>query len=872
MQNILDVHQALRRPITSKINFAEAQILQGKLYEDVKKNDLLVAQKSFDTWTQSTRVQDTLLYPEAGFDVYTKTKLLEFAGQVYAFRGQRGGTDFPTTPQSLGTVFRYDIATDTWTAIFNIPGRFSADRGSAIDAVIYQGTMWFAIGCQDDTARNDSFLSVYFWNGTTFVLQADLNGTPTNGSVAQHVREVSLAVFNDRLFLTTASNQGSPLYGYNGQSWTTINSQHNPDSIDQYISKLIVFNDTLYWVQQANTSTVRLSRYLHNPNPASTTYLFTYNYTSFDVARRMNNMDFVVYNNTVLMVFNMDNHTTIRYTVNMQQFSLMYPTGNWTGRSGEDFKDGLNSQWASRWYLSSDNELYLILGGTADRFQFFKIHDSLENVDFHERYTTQYLGYGPDVGADLYDFDFIEHQGYLLATTGQANNIQRFYRIPLDIGNNNNNLVWTPAFQYTRSDDYEINQDTTPYSWRQQLMRGVAFQVFDGDLYKAASSQYFPFLLSWKLVNNKWQKIADPDALPAGDARQVAMEVHDGELYLAVGNFDSGPRTLTYKWTGTGWTKLIDMSPLDDQNNGIALKSFGNRLYLAITSVDSGNRIRVFDWDGFVWTYRSDLPSRPGNSTRPPSLEVHANQLYLAVAGGNSSFDIYLWRLNADLINWSSLTSNIDNQPTNNTNGVALKAFNGNLYMSCVSNSVSRIWKWNGSSFITMTSPVNWANAATMNTSTNSVENMSQAITFLVYKNRLYLFRRDNQHFPRFRMYSLIDEANGVWKSHKRWRPATERSNGLPDWQFAAVEFGDDAYISYVNGSDNHRPHMEDLNISPPGLVSVFPRADIKSFYGIGIANEDGLINDTINITSLTPDFNLYKNNGWEQMVWQRTG
>lgn len=872
MQNILDLHQALRAPITSKINFAESQILQGKLYDEVKKNDLLVAQKSFDTMIESTRVQDTALFPVAHFDVYTKTKLIEFAGQVYAFRGQRGGPAFATNPQSLGTVYRYDSIADTWTAIFNIPGRFEADRGVSIDAVIYQNTIWFAMGSQDDTSRNDNHLAVYFWNGTTFVHQANLNGTPSNSSNAQTVREVSMVVFNERLFLATASNNGSPLYGYNGQTWTTINSNHSPDVVDQYYSKLIVHNHTLYWVQGSEAVNVRLSRYLHSNNPTSTNYTWAFNYLSFNVGRRFNNCDIVSHNNTVFMLFNREHHTTIRYSVNMQQFNILYATGNWHSRNGEDYKDPLNSQNAGRWYQSGDNELYMVLGGTADRMQFFQIHDSLENVDLHERFTVQYLGYGPAVGSDLYDFDFIEYHGNLLMTTGQSGNFHKFYRIPLDVTNNNQHLVWTPAFQFTRSDDYEINQDKTEYTWRQELARGVAFQVYEGELYKAMSSQYFPHLLSWKLVNNKWQKIQDPDAVPAGDARQVAMELHDGEMYLAVGNFNSAPRTLTYKWTGAGWTKLIDMSPQDNENNGISLKSFGNRLYLAITTLNSGNRIRVYDWDGFVWTYRSNLPTRPNNTVRVPSLEVHANQLYLAVASGNGSPDISLWRLNSDLINWTNMNGNITSQPTNNTNGVALKAFNGNLYMSCVSDSLSRIWKWNGSSFITMTNPVGWVNAATMNTSTNSVENMSQAITFLVYKNRLYLFRRDNGHFPRFRMYSLIDEANGVWKSHKRWRPSPERSNGLPDWQFAAIEFGDDAYISYVNGSDNNRPHMQDLKISPPGLVAVYPRPDIKSYYGIGIANEDGVFNDIINITSLTPDYNLYKDNGWEQMVWQRTG
>lgn len=864
MQNILDLHQALRAPITSKINFAEAQILQGKLYEDVKKNDLLVAQKSFDTWTESTRVQDTALFPVAHFDVYSPTKLIEFAGQVYAFRGQRGGLAFPTTPQSLGTVFRYDVATDTWTAIFNIPGRFDADRGTAIDATTFQDTMWFAIGSQDDTARNDNHLAIYFWNGTTFVHQANLNGTPGNSTISQHVFEVSLVTFNDRLWVTTASNSSSSLHAYNGQTWTNI-SNHSPDIALQRTGKLIVFENDLYWYQtNSSSSNLHISRYYRQDNPTATNYQWQFSYRTHNTGRtNWQRSDVVVYNHYVFFVFNLDHHVRIIYTPNMHDFYTMYATGHGYGRLGEDFTDGINAQWAVRWYKSSDNELYMIRGGTAARMQFFKIHDSLDNTNFWERFTIQYIGETNfTVGGNLYHFDFIEYQGYLLATIGQSNTIPRFYRIPLDIGNNNNNLVWTPAFQYTRSDDYEVNHYSVEYSHMQLKPRGVALQVYNGELYKAVTSTFFPFLLTYKFVNNKWEKFADPAALPAINVRHCAMEVHDGELYLAVANWTSGPRTLTYKFTGTAWIKLIDLDPFDTNNFGVTLKSFAGSLYLTVTAENTGNRIRVYVWNGVGWTHMPDLPTRPNGIAYMSVLEVHDNRLYLATAAWSSTNDIYLWRLNTAGTGWDSLTSALAVQPNNNTSAVALKSFNGNLYLSSNSDVNSRIWKWNGNQFIEMNRPDNWFNNSSGR----------YAMIFFEYKNRLYLIRGDAGAAPYFRLYSLIDEANGVWKSHKRWRPSTLAQGGYALWQFAAAEFGDNAYMAYTNDADNHRPGIQNLRLSPPGLVSVFPRADIKSFYGIGIANEDGLVNQTINIISLTPDYNLYKDNGWEQMIWQQIG
>jgi hypothetical protein len=865
MQNILDIHQALRRPITSKVNYAQAQILQGKLREDVKKNDLLIAQKSFDQdlWQTSTRVQDTVLYPQGFFDVYAPQKILEFNGELYAFRGHLGGTASPTNPTSLGTVFKYNLATDTWTAIYNIPVRWDADRGTAIDAAVYQGTMWFVIGAQDDTARNDNFMGIYFWNGITFIHQADLNGTPNNAAVSHHVFEVSMVAFNERLFVTSASNQSSALFAYNGQTWTNI-TNNAPDTISQRTGRLVVFEDDLYWLQtNSTTNTLWISRYLHNSTPTSTTYTWQLNVRSFNTGRaNWQTMEVIVHNHTLFILLNLDHHTRVIYTPNLWDFYIMYSTGNFYGRLAEDYKDGINSQWAARWFKSSDNDLYMMLGGTAGRIQFFRIQDRLNNLDFHSRFTIEYLGFGPSVGTSLYDFDMVEYQGYLIIATGQANTVQNFYRIPVSATNNNGNLVWTPAFQYTRSDDYEVNHTDQDYGWMQQRPRGVTFQVYNGELYKAMSSVFYPFIVTWKLVSNKWQKIAEPDVLPAGEVRQVSMEVYDGELYLAVANWASAPFTLTYKWTGASWIKLIDLNPIDTNSQSVKLKTFGNILYLATVNWSAGNRIRTYYFDGTLWISMPDLPSRPNNEMRMVDMEVHNNQLYLAMAAWNSSFDVYLYRLNSDLLNWTSLTGNIPTQPNNNCSAVALKSFNGNLYMAANSDVNSRIYKWDGSSMQLMTSPTNWFNAASDR----------RSMAFLEYEGRLFLIRGDGGAAPYFRMYSLINEATGQWKAHKRWRPNTLTTGGYAWLQLSAIVHNGEAYISFVNDADNHRPGMQDLKISPPGLIKVHPRQDVRNIYSIGIANEDGLEGSTISIVSFSPDYNLFKNNGWEQMTWQQTG
>ena len=859
MQNILDLHQALRRPITSKVNYADSGIVQGILREKVKKNDLLIGQRQFADWTESTRVQDTANFPEAYYDVQSGHKLIEFAGDLWFIRGQRGGATYATSPQSLAIVYRYNHSTDTWTAIFNVPGRFSADRTYSVDAAIFQGTLWFAVGHQDESSRNDNFVSVFYWNGTTFVFQADLDGTPSNSSIAQEVRDLSMVVYNDRLFLTTASNTGSSLYAYNGQTWTFIQN-HVPVTADQKTSKLIVFEDDLYWCQtNVSNNTNYISRYLRNDNPTSTSYQWQYNYRNFDTGRaNWHRQDIIVHNNMVFFLFQLDHHTRIHFSPNMHDFYRMYSTGNWHGRLGEDYKDGINSQMASVWHQSSDGNLYMILGGTADRAQWFKIHDSTENVDYHERYSIQYLEYGPDVGPDLYSTDFIEYQGYLHMVTNQADNRPRFYRMNLYNGTLNNGVRWTPAFRYTRNDDYEINHYEADYSWMQQRPRGVAYQIHEGDLYKAMTSVYYPYLITWKFVNNKWQKIADPDILPYGDVRTCEMEVYNNELYLAVANWNGTPRTLTYKWTGVAWSKLIDLSPIYSESFGVSLKSFGGRLYLAVANYNQHHKVQVYYFDGIIWTYTTNIPSYPNSTTYRVSLEEYSGQLYMAMAAGSSSSDIYFYRLNSDLVNWTSLTSAIVTQPSSTCYEVDLKTFNGNLYMAANSSSVSRIYKWNGSQMIEMTQPPGWYNASSRH-----------AIQFFEYKNRLYLLRGDNGAAPYFSVYSLVDEANGVWKTHNRWKPSWLTHGGYAQLQIAAIEFENDAYISFVNDADNHRPGMQDLRIAPPGLIKVSPRHDIKDYYGVAIANEDGELGDTINITLLTPDYNLYKDNGWEHMTWQ---
>jgi hypothetical protein len=873
MQNILDVHQALRRPFTSKVNYAEAQIIQGKLREPVKKNDLLIGQKRFSEfqWQRSTRVQDTdATMPQAYFDVYSPTKIIEFNGELWAFRGQRGGAGYiPSSPrpQTLGTVYRYNLATDTWTAVYNIPGRWEADRGTAIDAVVFQGTLWFGIGAQDDTSRNDNFVGIYRWTGTTFVLQVDLDGTPTNTNGAQHVFDLSMVVYNERLFIATASAFGSRLTAYNGQTWTLV-SDNAPNGTAQRTVKLVVFGNDLYWLQGNSTNNlIYVSRYLRNDNPTPTNYQWQFNERSFDAGRtNFSSMDVIVHNNTVFIALTTDHHTQVFYSGNMYDYYVLYSTGNGWKRRAEDYKDPLNTQWKVRWLKTSDNDLYMVLGGTADRLQFYRIHDNLDiesKLGTNERYGIVWVDKSMDTGPDLYNFDFIEYEGYLFVTLGVADDVHQFYRIPYSVTNNNENIFWTPAFQYTRNDDYEVNHTEQEYSWMQQKPRGVYFQVHDGDLYKAMTTVYYPYLITWKLVNNKWQKIADPDILPYSDVRTCTMEVYDGNLYLAVANWGGTPRTLTYVWTGVAWSKLIDIDPIDTNNIYAELKTFGNRLYLATANWTAGNRIRTYYFDGAVWVHMGDLPSRPNNEMRMLSMEVHNNQLYLAAAAWNSSFDVYLYRLNTDLTTWTSLTGNIPTQPNNECSAIDLISFNGNLYMAANSNVNSRIYKWDGTNMQLMSTPVNWSNASSDR----------RTLKFLVHENRLFLIRGDNGQDPYFRMYSLIDEANGVWKSHNRWRPSSGiRMGGYASVQLDAIVYEGEAFFSYVTDADNHRPGMQDLKIAPPGLVKVHPRQDIENLYAIGLALADGVRDDVINIVSFTPDYELTKNNGWEQMVWQSTG
>lgn len=168
----------------------------------------------------------------------------------------------------------------------------------------------------------------------------------------------------------------------------------------------------------------------------------------------------------------------------------------------------------------------------------------------------------------------------------------------------------------------------------------------------------------------------------AGIGYEVSMEMHNGELYMAVGHV-GGNGFSVFKLNGTVWEKTPRGNfNIPNTGFGISLMSYQGKLYLAIAHT-TANFLTIYVLMGNTWILAGDnLTDLPTGNGRGARFRIFEDKLYLAVAHEVSPFvSTYVKDVVTD--NWTKLP-NPTTLPTGNGQGVTLNTFNDELYLSVV--------------------------------------------------------------------------------------------------------------------------------------------------------------------------------------------
>jgi hypothetical protein len=861
MSDFLNLHNNLSKLSTDKVNYAENNLFEGKLKEPVWKNDLLIGQKRFESPVTSTVVHNSAGFEINNTPIDAKHKMIEFNGEMYYIRtsAHSGGST-----AAGGLIYKYDYDTDTWAAIFRLPTVATTYGYAACDAIIYQNTLWIAISY--DVADVGTNVRIWRWNGTTFFNSHNLS----HGSGRTY--ELSFAVYNEQLWLGSASSTNTYLWVYDGNTWHGLKS-HAPGGAGAFHgTKLIVFQNHLYWFQASINNLIYVSKYRNN-DATSGSWIINDLYTTFDIGFRPYKIDVVEYNNNLIIwASDWGNRQRLTWTPNAHSWYRM--DFSWVGNDGPSNYTYRNNLRDHRFFKTSDNELFMISGNSDGMIDMWQIHDQMntystrfeyQNSTLMSRWSISHVHKLDTItpfGGQTYTHDIIEFNGRILLGRGGEGVRQHFLKWDkIDL------IKWTSAFKYQKNNDYEVallkfyEGKKSGFGWFAERNRGVALKEYNGELFMAISSVFYPRLLTYKLINDNWVYIPQPLVLPA-DAYGCSMEVHDNELYLAVANWSSTSRVITYQWSGTQWDKLVDLDENINTARHVQMKSHTNgNMYMVVSYHGTSPHARTYRWNGSTWE-NFVIPNITGTTGRN-ALESHGEDLYLACAQWTSGTRFTSYKLNPDGFSWTQVVINGYPGNGNTCYATALKSFKDELYMSVLwDGNRSRIWKLNSSTgeFDVLPTPLQFYNST------------REAIEFFEYEDRLFLLRGDSHRAPHWQMYSLEEGSTTQFKPHKRWMPFSGVVDGLgyAQWQFAAEIYQGRPYFAYVNDADGWRPHLQILTLTRPDeIVSLLPRNDIKTVYGYGIATEDGKENDTILIKNLSPNYGLYKNDDWEYMSWE---
>ena len=238
----------------------------------------------------------------------------------------------------------------------------------------------------------------------------------------------------------------------------------------------------------------------------------------------------------------------------------------------------------------------------------------------------------------------------------------------------------------------DFNKLANPSALPAGIGRGVAFSG-DGT-YMAVAHQTTPFITIYKREGDTFTKLANPSALPTATGRGVAFSP-DG-THIAVAH-QTTPFITIYKRSGDTFTKLANPSALPTSiGNGVAFSGDGTHMTVAH---DSSPFITIYKREGDTFTKLANPSGLPTGDAI--GVAFSGDGTYMAVAHGASPY-IAIYKREGDTF---TKLANPSALPAATGRGVAFSPDGTHMTVTHDSSPYIAIYKREGDTFTKLANP-----------------------------------------------------------------------------------------------------------------------------------------------------------------------